>query len=56
MWNKVSYMKKLMEIAIDILGLVLFAYGYNTRLQKTWLTEQKRAKRKPGRFCFSSEL
>lgn len=34
MWNKVSYIERLMEIAIDISRLVLFAYGYNTRIQR----------------------
>lgn len=34
MRNKVSYIKKLMEIAIDISKLVLFVHGYNTRLER----------------------
>jgi len=42
MWSKVSYIKKLMEIAIDISELVLFAHGYNTSFQRVQ-NEKKQA-------------
>lgn len=53
MRNKVSYIKNLMEITIDILMVALFAHGYNTRPQR--LQNEKKNPAETTKSLFHSE-
>ena len=54
MRNKDGYIKKLMEIAIDICKVALFVHGCSTRLPKT--SKRKKPNESLSLFCFTRKL